>query len=140
MDRPAAPAPDPEPGDRPPRSSFEDYEIPEPEQVRRVGRPAVVTTAALVLLISALLHALAVFVFAQSPLFLALAAAQFLGAVLVFTLHPLGRPLGLALGAIGVAEGLAHTPSDATSGVMAIALNAFVIWALFATGGSFRRG
>jgi len=133
-------SPDPEHGDRPARSSFEDYEIPAPEQVQRVGRPAVVTTAALVLLISAALHALAVFVFAQSPAFLLLAAAQLVGAVLVFVLHPLGRPLALLLGAVGIVEGLAHTPTDATSGVMAIALNAFVIWAVVAAKASFRRG
>lgn len=135
-----------DPADPARRSSFEDYEIPVPMTSAPRGgrRPAIITTAAIVLFVSAALNVLLVLAFRPSgstaTIFAILGALQLIGAVLVFSLHPLGRYAGLTLGALGVVLGIARATSDATSGLMAAAMNAFVIWAVIAAGPSFRRG
>jgi len=135
-----------EPDEAPRRSSFENYEVPVPitSPPRGGRRPAIVATAAIVLFVSAALNVLLVLAFRPSgsaaALYAVLGTLQLIGAVLVFILHPLGRYAGFALGGIGVLLGLARATDDAMSGLMAAALNAFVIWAVIAAGPSFRRG
>ena len=135
-------APTPPDGERP-RSSFEDYEIPEPEAVVRRGRPAIVSTAALILFVAALLNALYAFAFKPSGIAvvfaLSLGAAQLVGAVLVFSLRPIGKTAGLVLGTITIGLGVVRATADPTSGLMTMALGGFVVWAVIAAGPSYRR-
>jgi uncharacterized membrane protein HdeD (DUF308 family) len=69
-----------------------------------------------------------------------LGVAELAGAVLVFALHPLGRPLGIGLGCIGIVLGIVSATSAPASGLVTLALNGFVIYALASSGQAFRRG
>ena len=138
----------PPPGDRPPYSNrFEDYriEVPTPQAAPNARRPAIVTTAAIVLLVAGLLGILYVVVFPHGEgaviwPYLLLGLCQVVGAALVVLGLPAGRTLGFALGALGIVLGLVRATEDATSGLMTMALNGFVIYALAAGGPAFRRG
>lgn len=128
-------------------SRFEDLsDIRVPTPARgRPGRPAIVTMATVVLFVSALMNGIVVGtgLVDGSALWLSagLAASQILGALLVALLVPIGRPLGIVLGIVGVIIGLAGAArGSAASGLVTIGLNGFVIYALAASGPSFRRG
>jgi hypothetical protein len=60
-------------------------------------------------------------------------------AALVAMLHPLGRPVGIALGCLGLVVGLLSARSSPANGLATMALNGFVIYALASSGPSFRR-
>jgi len=139
--------PTPPQGDEPKRSRFEDLsdiQVPTP-QPGRTGRPAIVTTAAVVLFVSALMNGIVVAALSPegSSLWISatLGALQAIGALLAVLLVPVGRPLGIALGALGVAIGISVAAGgSAASGLVTIGLNGFVIYALAASGPAFRRG
>jgi hypothetical protein len=59
---------------------------------------------------------------------------------LVLRLHPVGRILGIVLASLGIVAGLAQLRSTGTSGLLALALNAFVLYGLIAYGFVFRSG
>jgi hypothetical protein len=141
----------PLPGSEPPhRNRFEEYEIEippsaPPARAGRRARPAIVTTAAIVLLVAGLLGVLYVLVFPHGEgaviwPYLLLGVCQVVGAALVVLGLPAGRTLGFLLGAVGIILGLVRATEDATSGLMTMALNGFVIYALAAGGPAFRRG
>lgn len=152
------PTPPPEPpSDARPGSSFERFEIPQPVPAATRRRPAIVTTAALVLLVSGLLNALYVVLFlsaASSPelagvhlsagpvqgALLLLAAWQILAAALIVLLRPLGRGLGLAIAVLGLAMGLGEATGNPMNGLMTMAGYGFVIYALVAGKPAFDRG
>ena len=142
------PGPPSEPTPEPPRrSSFEDYEIPMPQQAsaqRPLRRPAVLTTAAVVLIVAAAINLLFVVGFRPSAglaaLGVVLGVAQAIGAVLILVRHPAGYAVGIALGVVGVVLGLTRAGADALSALMTIALSGFVIWAVASNRSSFRRG
>ncbi|MGZ4132807.1 MAG: hypothetical protein ACXVWF_07155 [Actinomycetota bacterium] len=127
----------------PPRSRFEDLNVPIPASAPMRRRTPTVTTAALILLVSGALTVLTVVLLKPStgllPLFAVLGVLQLVGAALVFALSPLGRGLGLALGAVGIVVGLSLLGSNALNGLMTMALNGYVIYALASSGPSFRR-
>lgn len=153
---------DPTPPTEPPSeprtpSSFERFEIPQPAPATTRRRPAIVTTAAIVLLVSGLLNGLYVVLFlssASSPelagvqlsaglvegALLLLAACQILAAALVVLLRPLGRGLGLAIAVLGLAMGLGEATGNAMNGLMTMAGYGFVIYALVAGKPAFDRG
>jgi hypothetical protein len=142
---------DQDPADEPtprPRSSFEDFDIPDPEAVRRAagttGRSPTVTTAAGVLLANGLLGIGTALLFkpegAIGPALLVLGAAQLVASGLVFMLHPVGRWLGIVLGVLGLVVGAMAATSSAANGLVSLALDGFVIYALASSGPSFRRG
>lgn len=140
--------PSPPDQDEPRRSRFEDLSditAQVPALARPGRRPAIVTTAAVVLFVSALMNGVAAGLLSLegSSLWVSagLAVAQLLGALLVALLHPVARPLGIILGVVGVVMGLSVAlDGGATSGLITMGLNGFVIYALAASGPSFRRG
>jgi hypothetical protein len=69
-----------------------------------------------------------------------LGVAELAGAALVFLLHPVGRVLGFVLGAVGVVIGLATAGNSPANGLVTVGLNGYVIYAMAASGSSFRRG
>jgi hypothetical protein len=146
MEPPTGP---PDPPAEPPRpSSFEDWQsvVPsnEPAAARPIRRPPVLTTAAVVLLVAAVMNLLFVVGFRPSAtvavLSLAMGAAQGIGAFLVFVRHPVGYPIGIALGGLGVVVGITRAGDDALSALMTMALSGFVIWAVASNRPSFTRG
>jgi hypothetical protein len=144
----------------PPRiSKYERFEIPVPMPAKGPRRrPAVVTTAAAVLLVSALFYGLGVALLkmaggsgsklagvqlsssSSAALFLGLAALQAIAGILVLTLRPVGRGLGIALAGLGIALALLGAASDAVNTLLSLALNGFVIYALATSRSSFDRG
>jgi hypothetical protein len=132
------------PPEEPKRSSFEDYEIPDPSTMSTpVRRPAVLTTAAVVLVVAAMTNLLFVVGFGPdattAAIAIALGIGQAIGAVLILLRHPVGYAVGIAMGAIGVVTGLVRAGDDAISALMTIALSGFVIWAVASNRPSFRR-
>jgi hypothetical protein len=125
------------------RPRFEDLSVPIPAPAPARRRTATVTTAAIILLVSGALTVLTVVLLRPStgamPLFAALGVFQLLGGALVVALLPVGRVLGLVLGAVGVIVGITLLGSSALNGLMTIALNGYVIYALASSGPSFRR-
>jgi len=135
------PPPEPTPG----RNRFEDFEVPTPQAApRRRHRPAVLTTAVIVLVVSGVLNGLFVVLFhpggAAAWALAVLALLQLVAAAGVLLLRSAGRTLGFAMAAIGIVLGLVRAPAGAASALMSIALNAFVIYALVAAGPAFDRG
>jgi hypothetical protein len=59
---------------------------------------------------------------------------------LVLRLRPAARILGIVLASLGIVAGLAQLGSTGTSGLLALALNAFVLYGLLAYGFVFRSG
>ena len=135
------------PSDEPRRSRFEDLSdirVPMPRPAER-SRPAIVTTAAVVLFVSALMNGIVAALLSPegSSLWITacLAVAEAVGALLVVLLVPFGRPFGIVLGAIGFVIGLTVAiDGAAASGLVTMGVNGFVIYALAASGPSFRRG
>lgn len=133
--------------DEPSRSRFEDLSdltVPVAPRGRR-SRPAIVTTSAIVLFVSGLMNAIVAVALTPegTALWLSagLAISQGVGALLVVLLVPIGRPIGITLGAVGVVVGFAAAADGSvTSGLMTMALSGFVIYALAASGPAFRRG
>jgi hypothetical protein len=127
----------------PGRSRFEDFDVPEPMPSRTASRSPSVVTAAVVLLVSALLNVLAALVFHPSGgatvFYLVLGAVQLLAGILVLARQPAGRWLGIALGVVGIGVGIAIVSGSAVNGLITILLNGFVIYALAAFGSAFRR-
>jgi uncharacterized membrane protein HdeD (DUF308 family) len=70
---------------------------------------------------------------------IAFGIVELVGAVLVFLLHPLGRPVGIALGALGIVLGIVSAASSPANGLVSLALNGFVIYALASSGPAFKR-
>ena len=141
------PPEEPRSREEPARSRFEDLsnlEVPV-AKAAPPRRPAIVTTASVVLFVSALMNGIVVVAFTPTGASLwlssALAVCQALGSALVVLLVPVGRPLGIALGLVGMVIGIAvAADGGAASGLVTIGLNGFVVYALAASGPSFHRG
>jgi hypothetical protein len=141
---------DRDPADPTPRPSnrFEDFDIPDPEAIAKTsattGRSPTVMTAAGVLLANGLLGIATAVVFkpegALGPVLVVLGIAQLIASALVFVLHPVGRWLGIVLGVVGFVVGLVAATSSPANGLVSLALNGFVIYALASSGPAFRRG
>jgi hypothetical protein len=70
-----------------------------------------------------------------------LAVAQLATALAAVLLVPIGRPIGIVVGVAGIVVGLSVAIDGATtSGLITMGLNGFVVYALAASGPSFRRG
>jgi hypothetical protein len=107
---------DPETPDERPRSSFEDLSdigVPAP-MPSRPRRTAIVSMAALVLTVSAVMNA-----------------------IVVIALSPEGAARAIS-GVLAVTQGVAAVL--AMSGLITVALNGYVIYALASSGPAFRRG
>jgi hypothetical protein len=59
---------------------------------------------------------------------------------LVLRLRPAGRVLGIVLATLGIVSGLVQIGSTGGPGLLAIALNAFVLYGLFTYGFVFKNG
>jgi hypothetical protein len=59
---------------------------------------------------------------------------------LVLRLRPAGRVLGIVLSSLTIVVGLTQLRSAGSSGLLGLALNAFVLYALFTYGFMFRSG
>jgi hypothetical protein len=126
------------------RSRYEDYDLTVPTaQAGPKRRTPTLTVAAVVMVVSGVLPLITVVAFhpeaGATTALLVLSAAELLGATLVVTLHPLGRPLGIALGCVGVGLGIASATQSPANGLVGVALNGFVIYAMASSGPSFRR-
>jgi hypothetical protein len=136
------PAGDPAPTGRSRYEDFDLADVPAATPAPRRRTPTI-TVAALVLAISGVLPLITVFAFrpegAAAIAFLVLGVAEIAGAALVATLRPLGRPFGLALGCVGVVLGIVSAAQSPANGLVTIALNGFVIYALASSGAAFRR-
>jgi hypothetical protein len=64
---------------------------------------------------------------------------ELVATALVAMLHPLGRPIGIALGCVGLVLGLVSAKSSPANGLVTMGLNGFVIYALASSGPAFRR-
>jgi hypothetical protein len=147
-DRPGADPEQPEPA--PGRSSYEDFDLEELQAAQqRAPRPPAqrtptITVAAIVLGVSGLQPLLLLIAFRPGGVTgVGLAVWGVLciaTAALVATLHPIGRPLGIAVGCVGVAIGVATARSSPVNGLIGIGLTGFVIYACAVSGPSFRRG
>jgi hypothetical protein len=123
-----------------------------------VSRPAMVTYAGLILLISGALSLLFSIVSLTSDAHLLVpgegtmseeVAAVYLlisggllllAGWLVLRLRPAGRVLGIGLASLGIVTGLVQIGSTGGPGLLAIALNAFVLYGLFTYGFVFKTG
>lgn len=140
--------PKPPSEEEPRRSRFEDLsdiQVPAPTRGRPAARPAIVTTAAVVLFVSALINGAGAALLSPQGFSLwataGLAAIQMVSAVSVALLVPAGRPVGIVAGVFGVVVGLSvASEGAAVSGLITMALNGFVVYALAASGPAFRRG
>jgi hypothetical protein len=65
-------------------------------------------------------------------------ALSLLAGVLVLRLRPAGRILGIVIASLGLLSGLATLRSAGSSGLLALALDGFVLYALLAYGFVFR--
>jgi hypothetical protein len=143
----AAPEPDEPPGGR---SRYEDFDLADlqpgqPGAARPTGhRTPLLTTAAIVLAVSGLMPILVVIGFrpggGAAAALLVWGILCLVAAALVFTLQPIGRPLGIAVGCIGVVIGVLSARHSAVNGLIAIGLTGYVIYACAVSGPSFRRG
>ena len=111
--------------------------------LRRLLPVATLTVAAIVLGFSGVLPLLTVFLFdvggAAALALGVLGVLALVAAALVAMLHPLGRPVGIALGCLGLVVGLVSARSSPANGLVTMGLNGFVIYALASSGPSFRR-
>jgi hypothetical protein len=151
---------DPVPAEGPPRvSKYERFNIPVPIPAKGPKRrPPVVTTAAVVLLVSALFYGLGVALLQMADssgnelagvqlststsavLFLGLGVLQAIAGILVLGLRRVGRSLGIVLAIVGIVLALLGAASDAVNTLLSLALNGFVIYALATSRSSFERG
>ena len=127
------------------RSHYEDFDLsatPPPHRASRRRTPTL-TVAAIVLGFSGVLPLLTVFLFdvggAAALALGVLGVLALVAAALVAMLHPLGRPVGIALGCLGLVVGLVSARSSPANGLVTMGLNGFVIYALASSGPSFRR-
>jgi hypothetical protein len=124
-------------------SDAERFELPEPLPSARRSRTPTLITASAVLIVAAMTNLLVVVAFEPSGsaaiVHLGLGLVQAAVAALVLMLHPAGRMLGYALGALGVVMGVAGAGDNAVSALMAVLLNLYVIYAMAVSGPSFRR-
>jgi hypothetical protein len=127
------------------RSRYEDFDLSPPAApppLRR--RTPTLVLAAVVLGFSGVLPLLTVVLFkpggSVAVALLGLGVAELIGCGLVAALHPLGRPVGLVLGAVGVILGVVAARGAPANGLITMALNGFVIYALASSGPAFRRG
>lgn len=67
-------------------------------------------------------------------------ALSLLAGGLVLRLRPAGRVLGIVLASLGIVTGLVQIGSTGGPGLLAIALNAFVLYGLFTFGFVFKTG
>jgi hypothetical protein len=127
------------------RSRFEDWEIPDPDRVARVstGRTPTLVIAAVVLGAAGLIPLLALVAFDVSGttalLLGAIGVFDLVACALVAMLRPLGRPIGIAAGTVGVLVGLVTAGNNGLNALLTIGLNGFVIYAVATSGGAFRR-
>ena len=127
------------------RSRYEDFDLSDTPPPVAVGRRTpTLTVAAVVLGFSGVLPLLTIFLFhVEGTATIALAVLGVLeltAAALVAMLRPLGRPVGIALGCLGVVLGVVSAQSSPANGLVTMALNGFVIYALASSGPAFRRG
>ena len=132
------------------RSSYEDFDLAEiqAEQQRaprpRGRRTPTITVAAIVLAVSGLQPLILVVAFrpggATGVAVAVWGVLCVVTAALVATLQPIGRPLGIVVGSVGIAIGVATARSSPVNGLIGIALTGFVIYACAVSGPSFRRG
>jgi len=132
------------------RSRYEDFDLSEIQaEQRRAPRPRgrrtpTITVAAIVLAVSGLQPLILVIAFrpggATGVAVAVWGVLCIVTAALVATLQPIGRPLGIAVGCIGVVIGVASARSSPVNGLIGIALTGFVIYACAVSGPSFRRG
>ncbi len=127
------------------RSRYEDFDLsvtPPPPAVGR--RTPTLTVAAIVLGVSGVLPLLTVVLFhvgGTAAIALGvLGVLELSAAALVATLRPIGRPIGIALGCLGLVLGLVSARSSPANGLVTMGLNGFVIYALASSGPAFRRG
>ena len=71
---------------------------------------------------------------------LAQGALALIAGWLVLRLSPAGRLLGIVVASLGIVTGLMQLRSTGSSGFLALALDAYVLYALFAYGFVFRGG
>ena len=132
------------------RSSYENFDLAEiqAEQRRaphpRGRRTPTITVAAIVLAVSGLQPLILVIAFRpEGATGVAVAVWGVLclvTAALVAALQPIGRPLGIVVGSIGVAIAVATARHAPVNGLIGVALTGFVIYACAVSGPSFRRG
>jgi hypothetical protein len=122
-----------------------DFVIPTPQVVH--GRSSTVAAAAGALAIAGLFAVAGAALVAgtggsatQIVLVGAFGVAQLATAVLVFRQVPVGRPVGIALAAIGVVFGLVRLIDGTGIALLDLVAYAFVVWALATSGDAFRRG
>ena len=149
MNDPSGPNPE-DPEQMPGRSRYEDFDLAELQaEQRRAPRPPgrrtpTITVAAVVLAVSGLQPLLLVLAFhpqgATAVAVTVWGVLCIVTAALVVTLRPIGRPLGIVVGSIGVVIGVATARSSPVNGLIGIALTGFVIYACAVSGPSFRRG
>jgi len=147
-DRPDADPEQPEPPIG--RSRYEDFDVAELQAAqRRAPRPPArrtptLTVAAIVLAVSGLQPLLLVIAFhpggATGVAVAAWGVLCIATAALVATLRPIGRPLAIVFGSIGVAIGVVTARSSPVNGLIGISLTGYVIYACAVSGPSFRRG
>jgi hypothetical protein len=127
------------------RSRYEDFDLSDaPPPVVKGRRTPTLTVAAVVLGVSGVLPLLTIFLFhVEGTAAVALAVLgglELTGAALVGMLRPIGRPFGILLGCLGLVLGVVSARTSAANGLVTIALNGFVIYALASSGPAFRRG
>jgi hypothetical protein len=141
----------PEPHEPPAgRSRYEDFDLADLQAgsqgaPRPTGRRTpLLTVAAIVLAVSGLMPILVVIGFrpagGAAAALLVWGIVCLVTAALVFMVQPIGRPLGIAVGCIGVVIGVVSARHSAVNGLIAIGLTGYVIYACAVSGPSFRRG
>lgn len=71
--------------------------------------------------------------------FLVLAGLQIYAGVLILQLREVGRIIGIVLAAIGVLGALGQLGGNAGSGVVSLAINGFILYALLTTAAYFKK-
>jgi hypothetical protein len=128
------------------RSRYEDFDLSvKPPLPRAVGRRTpTLTVAAVVLGFSGVLPLLTVFLFhvggTAAVALAVLGVLELTAAALVAMLRPIGRPIGIALGCLGLVLGIVSARTSPANGLVTMGLNGFVIYALASSGPAFRRG
>jgi len=127
------------------RSRYEDFDLSDTPPPVAVGRRTpTLTVAAVVLAFSGVLPLLTIFLFhvegSTRIALVALGVAELVGAALVAMLRPIGRPVGITLGSLGLVLGVVSARTSPANGLVTMALNGFVIYALASSGPAFRRG
>jgi hypothetical protein len=126
------------------RSRYEDYDltVPTPTASPRRRTPTLVMAGVVLAITGAMALLLVVGVGIDSTLAIPLIVfglIELAGAALVLLLLPLGRTVGIVLGAVGIVLGILSAAKSPANGLISIALNGFVIYALASSGPAFRR-